>query len=244
MKPIHHIPPLVQAALAERDAPRVITSDRLLLIARQVDAELSRNHFFEVLRVLAAEGAVRRVSRGLFLNKRIRPLVALEEAAASVRSGAVVSLQSVLGQVGFLNNPSATVTAVVSQSAARVTKVGSVTTAEGVRFRFHGIPPNLMPDVIGGLDTAFSYPRATPARALCDHVYLGVSAHSGLPLPPIDVDPSEVDLAEAYKIARRMGVHRELMAFLAHAEALNYGEEPEPEGQPEPEPPRRRGSRP
>ena len=49
---------------------------------------------------------------GLFLNSRAVPPAELTEVAAHIRSGAVISLHSVLGECGFLNNPSAIVVAV------------------------------------------------------------------------------------------------------------------------------------
>src|SRR3546814_15967349 len=54
----------------------------------------------------------KRVWKGLYLNNLAIPPVSPEEVAAALKPGAIVSLQSVLGDL-VANNPSSVVTAIV-----------------------------------------------------------------------------------------------------------------------------------
>lgn len=56
--------------------------------------------------------ALRRVTQGTYLNRLALPPAELYEAAPVIRTGAVLSLNSVLGELGVINNPSCIVTCI------------------------------------------------------------------------------------------------------------------------------------
>ena len=72
-------------------------------------------------RKAVAANRLQRVVRGLFLNRLITPPPQLCEAAVWLRPGAVISLQTVLGDSGVWNNYTEWVTAVVPLSSRYTT---------------------------------------------------------------------------------------------------------------------------
>src|SRR3546814_2677977 len=80
----------------------------------------------------------KRVWKGLYLNNLAIPPVSPEEVAAALKPGAIVSLQSVLGDL-VANNPSSVVTAIVPHRKEQpIPSVGEMKTGIGV-FRFHAM---------------------------------------------------------------------------------------------------------
>ncbi len=65
---------------------------------------------------LRCANRLQRVVRGLYLNDLINPPAQLSEAAVWLRPGAVISLQTVLGDSGVWNNYTALMTVVVPLS--------------------------------------------------------------------------------------------------------------------------------
>jgi predicted transcriptional regulator of viral defense system len=110
--------------LESNEAPRVCTTEELAQLVRRVRPRANADTVHNAIGGLMKAGALQKVSRGLYLNRRSRPAVEVAEAAQHIRQGAVVSLESVLGECGFLNNPPAIVTAVVPQRPDSVPRVG------------------------------------------------------------------------------------------------------------------------
>jgi hypothetical protein len=113
------------------------------------------------------------VRHGVFLNVRATPRPTLDETAAYLRKGAIISLQTVLGRSGVYNNPTPWITCVVPQRVA--TDRGAVAELKvgDTQFRFSALPGSLVPQV--GDDwyddafTAFARtPTAPPETALVD----------------------------------------------------------------------------
>jgi hypothetical protein len=73
----------------------------------------ARNTIFRWIREQTEAGILRPVTRGLYLNQLARPQPTAAEAASFVRSGAIVSLQTVLGDAGITNSYSDIVTSVL-----------------------------------------------------------------------------------------------------------------------------------
>lgn len=155
---------------------------------------------------LERAGAIQRVRRGVYANITKTPKPSPEMAAEILRPGARVTLQSVLGSVGILNNPSRVVFASVrtSDSAA-------------VRRRHHSAPFceieivslddevfDLLPD--DSVDPNCRYVRATPERALCDWFYLAKWNRHPMSLPPNDCDLDDIDEARLGRLAEAMEV--------------------------------------
>ena len=125
--------------LAEPGALRVFTAAEFHSVVLQYRPGASTSTARLLASSFAQAGALRRVASGVYLNRRCLPPAELTEMAGRIRTGAVISLQSVLGECGFLNNPSSTVMAVVPTSANKRPNLGEVKTSGGDVFRFYGL---------------------------------------------------------------------------------------------------------
>lgn len=207
-----------ERALLAADAPHVITTQDLLGYA----SVNSREHpapasFARWLRALVAVGKLQPVTRGVYLNRYAGPTVHAAEAAQYLRRSAVVSLAWVLERSGALNNFGDTVTCVVPLARGWAPpKVGEQRTA-ATPFRFYGMPQHIMlagsSRIEDVQDLSYGYPRATPERALMDWVYLGSSVRSRLPLPPLDLDLSEMSMGRLNRLAKAMGTEKAWSAW-------------------------------
>jgi hypothetical protein len=142
----------------------------------------------------------------LFLNRLISPPAQLCESAVWLRPGAVISLQTVLGDSGVWNNYTPWVTAVVPLSSRYTTpSLGRVETGGGT-FVFRGISERILE--IGAerdrLVTGVDYRRATPEAALLHWLYLSDSPRSRMSAPPLDLDLGALDLKRLRRLARVM----------------------------------------
>jgi hypothetical protein len=183
----------------------------------------ARNTIFRWIREQTKNGALRPVTRGLYINQLASPRPAAAEAAAFVRSGAIVSLQSVLGEAGVTNNYSDIITCVVPQSSGISPSVRPVR-AHHIEYRFHALPARLLDSRAGvledRLDLDVNYPRANPEKALLDWIYLGSSPRTRIALPPVDIDSSLLKKARLARLAERMGLRDQLKAYLSRVNKL------------------------
>ena len=76
------------------------------------------------------------MTRGLYLNQLAAPRPAAAEAAGFIRTRAIVSLQTVLGEAGVTNNFSDVVTSVLPHEPGHVSSVRPVRAAD-IEFRFN-----------------------------------------------------------------------------------------------------------
>lgn len=212
----------LQRALARTDAPPVLTRDLLSRFARTAHDGMavhpsSLSHW---IRGAVAEERMRPVRRGLYLNAfRARPGQPAD-AAAWLRAEAVVSLNTVLGDAGVLNNPVRSVTAVVPFDAgAPPPKLGRQVTRVGT-FHFHGLPRRVL-EAGAPADrlesaAAWEHARATPEKALVDWLYLADSPRSRRALPPPgDLDLELVDRRRLKRLARAVGLAERLECIIA-----------------------------
>ncbi len=178
----------------------------------------ARNTVFKWIRDQTEAGVLRPVTRGLYLNQLARPQPTAAEAASFVRSGAVVSLQTVLGDAGITNSYSDIVTSVLPVQG-RVAQSSRSVVANGIEYRFHAMPARLLDDEAGDLEDRMDldvlYPRATPEKALLDWIYLGDSPRTRLAHPPLDIDLERVDRRRLKRLAGRMKLSKQLDEYLA-----------------------------
>lgn len=222
----------LMGGLATQGTPRVFTAAALLDFVHRYRPSASASTARAVADALVAAGALRRVSSGLFLNMRALPPADLTEAASHIRSGAVISLHSVLGACGFLNNPSAVVMAVLPSSAAQRPRLGDVKTSSGDRFRFYGLAEKFFPetdaDRWGLLQPGRPCATFRPEAALLQWLHLAGMQRSSLTAPPLDVDMEAVDVELLNSLAKRWELSHQLEHWLARARASNFGEQTEP----------------
>ncbi|MGB9429060.1 MAG: hypothetical protein WCC11_04165, partial [Gammaproteobacteria bacterium] len=174
-----------ESRLAAADAPPVLSRDLLARMARSARGgrTVPTSSLSHWLKSAQARGRLPRVQRGLYLNGFRTPPGRLADAAAWLRTDAVLSLNTVLGDAGVLNNPSRTVTAVVPVDAgAAPPQLGRKATAAGI-FHFFGLPRRILEagaaaDRLQQMDIGVEHARATPEKALLDWLYLAASPRS------------------------------------------------------------------
>ncbi len=189
------------------EAPRVLTIPMIKAALADKRRPVARRTLFKWIRTQTASGVLRPVTRGLYLNQLARPTPTITDAAGFVRSGAIVSLQTVLGEAGITNSYSDIVTSVLP------IRGGSASSSRPVRaahfeFRFHAMPVRLLDENAGKLEDRMDfdvhYPRATLEKALLDWIYLGASRRTRVAGPPLDIDLDRLDRARLARLARCM----------------------------------------
>ena len=200
------------------DAPRVMTVPMIAAAFADRRKKAARNTVFKWIRDQTDAGVLRPVTRGLYLNQLARPQPTAAEAASFVRSGAIVSLQTVLGEAGVTNSYSDIVTSVLPVQGGVAQSSRSVV-ANGIEYRFHVMPARLLDDEAGDLkdrlDLNFLYARATAEKALIDWIYLGESPRTKLSFPPFDIDLEQIDKRRLKRLADRMKLSKQLNEYLA-----------------------------
>lgn len=206
----------LELALSEPTALRVLDKRSIVRVAKDARAEVSDPTVERWIQEAVSANRLRRVVRGLYLNGLINPPATLSEAAVWLRPGAIVSLQTVLGDAGVWNNFTDWVTAVVPLSRRYTTpSLGRIETAGGV-FVFRGVPESILE---AGRDedrlvTNVSYRRATPEAALLHWLYLSNSPRSRMSAPPLELDLDLLNRQRLKRLAGAMGLAELLAAFL------------------------------
>lgn len=199
------------------EAPRVLTVPMIAAALANKRRRVARGTLFRWIRAQTENGALRPVTRGLYLNQLARPLPAIAEAAGYVRSGAIVSLQTVLGDAGITNSYSDIVTSVLpirsgNASSSRPVRAGNA------EFRFHAMPVRFLDENAGALedrmDFDVQYARATPEKALLDWIYLGASRRTRVAGPPLDIELDLLNQPRLLRMAKRMDLAGELKAYV------------------------------
>lgn len=209
-------------ALAEPDAPRVFDAPELGQWLQSKGWDVSDRTVRRTLTEWDAATLLERAARGYYLNRQATPTPILEEVAPRLQKGAIVSLATVLGRAGVLNNPTHWVTAVVpSDNASR--PPNEMDADKGSKFKFALMRADLLPSLASpdafskdALEPYASVPTATPEKALLDWLYVSSRGRGGnrWPLPPShDWDISYLDEDRLWRLAQRMGLESELGQF-------------------------------
>ena len=209
-------------ALAEPDAPRVFDATELGKWLQTKGWDVPGRTVRRVLMEWDTAKLIERTARGYFLNHQASPAPTLEEVACRLHEGAIVSLTTVLGRAGVLNNPTHWVTAVVpSDNASR--PPNEMDSENGSKFKFALMRPNLLPAPVrsdrfakDALEPYATVPTATPEKALLDWLYVSSRGRGGnrWPLPPShDWDIGGLDVERLDRLAKRMGLEDELGQF-------------------------------
>ena len=205
--------------LTADDAPPVLNRDLLARMARSAQGRaIPASSLSHWLKSALARKKLKPVQRGLYLNAfRAKPGT-LADAADWLRHDAVVSLNSVLGDAGVLNNPSRTVTALVPVDAGSPPSLGRKQTSAG-EFHFFGVPRRFLEAGQAGdrlqSQLGLEHARATPEKALLDWLYLANSPRSYRTWPPrADLDVSMLDRQRLQRLARAMGLEKILDDWL------------------------------
>lgn len=211
----------LELALAEPGALRVLDRKSIVGLARAVRTGVSEPTVERWIQDAIGANRLQRVVRGLYLNRMINPPAQLTEAAVWLRPGAVVSLQTVLGDAGVWNNYTGWVTAVVPLSRRyAIPSLGRLEAAGGT-FIFRGLPERVLEagHEDDRLASGISYRRATPEAALLHWLYLSNSSRSRMSAPPSDLEPRSLDSRKLKRLARAMSLSEQLESWLGHVGA-------------------------
>lgn len=209
----------LELALADPDALRVLDRKSIFGLARGVRPGVSDPTVERWLQDAVGAERLRRVVRGLYLNCLTHPPAQLPEAAVWLRPGAVISLQTVLGDAGVWNNYTGWITAIVPLSRRYATpSLGKLETAGGT-FLFRGLPERVLE--AGREQDRFAagitYRRATAEAALLHWLYLSHSPRSRMSPPPLDLELRALDLRKLNTLASAMSLSQQLASWLNHA---------------------------
>jgi hypothetical protein len=196
----------LELLLAEPGALRVLNTASIVQVAKNVRLSISKPSVERWIQEAVAANRLQRVVRGLFLNRLVAPAAQLCEAAVWLRPGAVVSLQTVLGDAGVWNNYTDWVTAIVPLSSRYTTpSLGRVEAGAGT-FVFRGIPERVLEAGAerDRLAAEFEYRRATPEAALLHWLYLSDSPRSRMSAPPLDLDLGVLDMRRLKRLSTAM----------------------------------------
>lgn len=210
----------LELALAEPAALRVLDRKSLMGLTQTVRPGVSEPTVERWIQDAVGANRLQRVVRGLYLNRLISPPAQLAEAAVWLRPGAVISLQTVLGDAGVWNNYTGWVTAVVPLSRRyAIPSLGRLEATAGT-FLFRGIPERVLeagPEE-DRLAAGLTYRRATPEAALLHWLYLSLSARSRMSAPPADLEIAALNARKLKRLARAMSLSEQLAAWLGRLE--------------------------
>jgi hypothetical protein len=207
----------LELALAQPSALRVLDKPSITRLANDVQPGVSEATVERWIQDSISAKRLNRIVRGLYLNQLINPPAQLSEAAVWLRPGAIVSLQTVLGDAGAWNNYTPWVTAVVPLSKRYVTpSLGRRETAAGT-FVFRGLPESILEAgrEEDRLTADISYRRATPEAALLHWLYLSESPRSDMSKPPTDINLDSLNLRRLERLAKAMHLAEPLQSWLS-----------------------------
>jgi hypothetical protein len=207
----------LELELADHNALRVLDKPSIVRVARHIRPETSESAVERWIQDAVGANRLQRVVRGLYLNRLINPPGQSSEAAVWLRPGAVVSLQTVLGDSGVWNNYTDWVTAIVPLGRRYTTpSLGRFETTAGT-FVFRGLPESVLESGLEGdrLAANTTYRRATPEAALLHWVYLSNSPRSRMSAPPLDLELDALDLRRLKRLSHAMRLEVPLQAWRA-----------------------------
>ena len=175
--------------LSGLQADGVLTSKMIWREADYIKPGISRPTVQRWIGKAAKAGKLTKVSRGIYLNNQALPRPDVAESARFLRPGSIVSMHTVLNDVGALNNPYPVVTAILPLGRFTSPRLGEVVSGN-MRYRFFGMPVSILSagDEDDRLAIQYRYPRTTPERALLDWIYFARSSQSKMVTPPMDID--------------------------------------------------------
>jgi hypothetical protein len=210
-------------------APRILTAATFLVFAQTIRSDISSATSRLLVGHLIRAQALRRVTQGTYLNRRALPPAELYEAAPVIRAGAVLSLNSVLGELGVINNPSRIVTCILPTSKLKSPKLGELKTQAGV-FRFYGLAERFFPS--NAEDEREMLQPGRPCAvfraevAILQWLHLASLKRSTLGSLPLDVDLELLDLELLARPAERFELREVREHWNARARNADFGNEP------------------
>lgn len=199
--------------LRKEKAPRILTVKSIMEYSKkQMGMNVPKITAQTSLIRLTNDKILTSPRRGLYLNTLAEPQPTIAELAPHLRDGAVISLQTVLGQAGVLNNPTPWVTCVVPRS--RTTNTGKMD-VDGTVFSFSSMNEAAMCEDLPhlALQPYAQTPTATPEKALLDWIYLAKHSRKWSEPPRFDLDLDRLDHDAMETLSKAMGIEAEWVEF-------------------------------
>lgn len=223
----------VSKRLRDLDAPRVVTHAMLERLADHLRPGVAKTTVARLAEQAEGFGMLVRTGRGRWVNRLADPPATPEETIPFLRRGAVVSLATVLGDAGVLNNWTPDIQCVVPAISGAPRPAVTPAYLDGlsagrrsVTFRVLPLDVLHLPTARPGdlLDRSVRYPRATPEAALCHWLYLASSPYSSLAAPTRgDVDLDHLDETRLRRLTRLFGIEDAMARWVASpAQDIHY----------------------
>jgi len=194
-------------ALRKPGASRILTFSEIVEKAEKERKGINAKSVRSFVKNAESAGLLKVARQGLWLNMGATPSPSLAEAAQRMRSGSVVSLQSVLGDAGVLNNFSSQVYAVIPVREGSANPATGSIIAGGTIFHFKAISERILEGGERHDRLAMTYyPRATAEAALIHWIYLAMSKGSSMKMPDTQCDVSMLDMDRLERLADIAGV--------------------------------------
>lgn len=196
-------------------APRVLSFSDITHLADGAKPGLTVKAVRNFVKEAEHVGVLKPVRKGLWVNLSAVPSPSVAEAAFRMREGAVVSLQTVLGDAGVLNNYASQVYAVLPISGPARPFTAPIQAA-GTVFHFRSMQKSVLEagDLSDRLVPMMHYPRATAEAAVVHWIYLAGSKGSPMTMPDTQCDVSGLDVDRLARLAGHAGVFDAAMEWM------------------------------
>lgn len=198
------------------DAPRMISNSQVLEFATSNEIMISSKQVSSYINYKLENGSFSQIRKGLYCNNNASPTPTFAEAACRIRSGAVVSLHTVLGDLGVFNNSTSNVYSIVPAPEQGVQPNIASVQVEGATFHFNKIKQNILEagDISDRLVPMLTYDRATPEAAIVHWIYLASSHTSSMHEPDTQCDMDQLDLERLERLAAAAGLQEQVFDWV------------------------------
>jgi hypothetical protein len=180
----------------------------------------------------ALEGlALHKVKSGLWINMMTFPSASVGDVVGRIRNGAIVSLQTVLGDTGVANNFTEDFFCIIPRDpkSTTVPRTSKVTLLDGTEIHFKSISKTVLDRAspADSLNPQFRYARATPEAALIHWIYLAAHDKSTMRMPDTQAILDNLDEERLFRLADAFQVTDKTREWIAdvrsHAEYEDSG---------------------
>lgn len=217
-------------ALKDFDAPRVTSFSELMTFADDAGCVITEKQLKTFVEQAIQFDFLKVARHGIYLNLKAWPTPSMAEVSPRMRPGAIVSLHTVLGEAGIINNYSAQVHCVVPiNDFGGRPNVGDVTAKDGTVFNFNAIKASVLEagDEIDRLVPLLPYDRATPEAALVHWIYLASNHRSKIMEPDTQCDLSSIDMERLERLSDAAGVKAEVFDFVGRCDVREENDDNE-----------------
>lgn len=207
--------------LEKETTPRILKQSELETILQKSDffqQIVNSNQKKKTCHLLIDEysknNLITEIHPGLYINDCKTPYPQHEEAALAIDQNAIISMHSILGEYGIINNTSDIITSVVNKP---IQKDFFYIKNNNRKFRFYPINFNDKNLKLSKNDLLIEHPyikKYVPEKAFCDMLFLAQSFENDKITPPLDSDYDSLDTDKVLFIAQKMNIDTSLKQWL------------------------------